>query len=367
MPPCLYCHSAHESSSRAQEAHAPQACSGVFCPPHLPPAAWAQDGVPLEQHIRRAARCRVRFSCACSALPVTQRQPKHGRVREFPETRCMHHSCGAAETQLWHKSVSHVHMPCNTSESQTFGRSTSSAPSQARRGPGTEAHARAPAAVGRPRDMHWPAPARAPAPAKLPSIQATGSFVDGGLQQRYEAALDKAVVARQHGGSTFIRAVRSPELFSEARLLLAAPLHLPAPCDAGMMCFPSRALNNSQGDFMLGSSCWGRQTCWRTAGVPATAERRALHGHPQHLLGGPRHGRGGGGRPRDLAAAVPRGLARPGRLRRGAPAASVHQGPVRLSRLNGWARWQHMCAAPALAECGCLLLSNGVGLHEQRV
>ncbi len=118
-------------------------------------------------------------------------------------------------------------MQCNTSESQTFGRLTSRAPLQARRGPGTEGHARAPAAVGRPRDMHCPAPARAPVPAKLPSIQATGSFVDSGLQLRYEAALDKAVVARQHGGSTFIRAVRSPELFSEARLLLDAPLHLP--------------------------------------------------------------------------------------------------------------------------------------------
>ena len=52
-------------------------------------------------------------------------------------------------------------------------------------------------------------------PAKLPSVQATGPYVDSAEAGRYEAALDKAVVARQHGGGAFIRAVRSPELFSE--------------------------------------------------------------------------------------------------------------------------------------------------------
>ena len=51
--------------------------------------------------------------------------------------------------------------------------------------------------------------------AKLPSIQATGPYEDCAEAGRYEAALDKAVVARQHGGGAFIRAVRSPELFSE--------------------------------------------------------------------------------------------------------------------------------------------------------
>lgn len=60
---------------------------------------------------------------------------------------------------------------------------------------------------------------RSGAPAKLPSIQATGPYEDAAEAGRYEAALDKAVVARQHGGGAFIRAVRSPELFSEVRLL----------------------------------------------------------------------------------------------------------------------------------------------------
>jgi hypothetical protein len=145
-----------------------------------------------------------------------------------------------------------------TSDSQTHGHSLNSSRAglQARRGASTEGHARAPAAVVRQRDIHQLAQARAPARAKLPSIQATGSFVDGGLEQRYEAALDKAVVARQHGGTTFIRAVRSPELFSEARLQLAAPLHLLSAPPGGwdMIRFPSGALDNSGLAFELGSS-----------------------------------------------------------------------------------------------------------------
>lgn len=68
----------------------------------------------------------------------------------------------------------------------------------------------------------WTCPKQAPqpgGPAKLPSIQATGPYEDSAEAGRYEAALDKAVVARQHGGGAFIRAVRSPELFSVVRLL----------------------------------------------------------------------------------------------------------------------------------------------------
>ncbi|KAK9830626.1 hypothetical protein WJX81_006753 [Elliptochloris bilobata] len=37
-------------------------------------------------------------------------------------------------------------------------------------------------------------------------------------EAKYEAALDKAVVTRQNGGGAFIRAVRSPELYSEVAL-----------------------------------------------------------------------------------------------------------------------------------------------------
>jgi len=88
---------------------------------------------------------------------------------------------------------------------------------QARCGRRVAKGAQAPAAPGRGSAGARPEqhPRAAAAPAMLQSIQATGSYVETALTKKYETALDKAVVARQHAGGAFLRALHSPELFSE--------------------------------------------------------------------------------------------------------------------------------------------------------